>query len=153
MPKTADRPEVILLAGAEWERDPADAAILVSTGNSPARYREDTVRQFDRQRQAEAAQAQARRAAFEREQAAFDAAPRVEILGVTWVRADPRDPAALVSLDRTTTMRETTLRAIETTRANEAQQAQDREAAARSADRTSLEARLAELERQLAATS
>jgi hypothetical protein len=130
MPKITDRPEIVTIAGARWTRSPDDAAVLEAVDSAgPVLLTESTLRQVVRDQEVEAERLKIRRARFEREHAAFLAAPRVTYRGVTWVRADPRDPGALISLDRTVTVRENTLVAMDARDAAEAQRAADEQAA------------------------
>src|SRR4051794_2515403 len=87
MPKTPDRPEIVTIAGARWTRSPDDAAVLEAVDSAgPVLLTESTLRQVVRDQEVEAERLKIRRARFEREHAAFLAAPRVTYRGVTWVR-------------------------------------------------------------------
>jgi hypothetical protein len=86
------------------------------------RMSEDRLRKIGQQRQQEADQAKARRAEAAREQAEFEAKPRVTILDREWVRYDDEDPRRLMNIGRTATVLEGTLREAERLRAHEAEQ-------------------------------
>ena len=66
MPKTADRPEVLTLAGAQWTRDPDDAARMESWPDGHVRMRADDLRRLDEHQAAADERERAQRAAAER---------------------------------------------------------------------------------------
>jgi hypothetical protein len=148
MPKTADRPEVLTLAGAQWTRDPDDAARMESWPDGHVRMRADDLRRLDEHQAAADERERAQRAAAEREYAAFLARPRVTLRGQEWVRHNPRNPGSLCSADRTVTAREATLREMDARDAADAQRAADQQAARR----RSIQDQLTELQRQIDAT-
>jgi hypothetical protein len=139
-------PEIVTLCGAQWERLPDSRYGMLIAEDGTVVMHEDSLRKLERERQVEAEQAQERRRAAERARAELEAQPRVTVCGIEWLR-HPKDSTLLVQADdHGHVMRESRVREIEAERAREAEQAQAR----RSADRSTLEQRIADLERQLA---
>lgn len=144
-------PETVTICGQEWTRIPRTSDGLVSTDGLVV-MSESRLQSIEQRRRVEAEQAAARQREIDaaaRAWAALSAGPRIVLCGTEWVRS-PDDPQILVNVENRHALRETTVRGIHDERAQEA--AKTEALRMRAAAPASVETRIAELERQLAAS-